>query len=100
MRDTSPPAAPRIRLRADEVVSQSLDGRTILLDLRTSLYLEVNEAGTVLLPLLEVGAATDELAQALVTRWGVHLDRARIDAAAFVTLLQGRGLLAEGRPAP
>lgn len=92
---------PPVRLRSEGIVQQRLDDRTVVLDLRSSLYLELNESATVLLDLVRAGSTPAQLAAALQDKWQVSRDVAEHDVAAFLRGLRERGLLegeAHGAP--
>lgn len=70
-------------------------GDEVVLDLKTSTYLAINETGRTLWPALQDGATLDELAVLLAERHGVGDAVARADAAAFVAALGQHDLLAD-----
>lgn len=84
----------RIRLRDDGLEWREIDGELVLLDEATSRYVAGNPAAAVLWPLLAAGTTREDLAGALVERFGIENDRARLDADAFVDGLRERGMLA------
>jgi hypothetical protein len=83
-----------LRLREDALVWREIDGELVAVDVGASTYLAANASGTVLWRLLAEGATGEQLAEALVDRFGIELERARDDADAFVGALAERGLLA------
>lgn len=84
-----------MRLRADGVTWQEIDGELVLLDLNTSTYLTTNAAGTLLAQTLADadGATEDQLVRALVREYGIDESVARADTANFLADLRDRGLL-------
>lgn len=80
-------------LRRDDLLQQETDGQVVLLDLRTSTYLLVNETGTVLLPLLLRGADRTELLDVLLETFDVAADRAEADLEVFLAELRGLDLV-------
>lgn len=82
-----------LRLRADDVVWEDLDGSVVALDLRASAYFTLNGSGTVLWRRVVEGTTRDELARALVDRYGLAVDHARVEVDDFLAALAGRGLL-------
>lgn len=86
---------PRFRLRSDAVAARSFGEETIVLDLRDSLYLSANPAGTVLWRRLETGATRSELVAALLSEFEVERERAAADVDAFLTDCRRRELLDE-----
>jgi hypothetical protein len=82
-----------IKLRGDEVVWQSIENQIVVLDLRTSRYLNVNGSGAVLWSRIVGGATRDELVTALVERYSVSGEQVERDVDSFVGGLAERGLL-------
>ena len=85
-----------MRLRSEKITWRMIDGETVLLDLRSSTYLRVNHTGTVLLTQLVDGCSHDELVAALEQAFALPEPQAQADVAAFVDMLDGRGLLEPG----
>lgn len=83
-----------VRLREEALVWREIDGELVAVDVGASTYLGANPSGTILWQLLADGASRQQLADALVERFGIDADRARADADAFVDSLDSRGLLA------
>jgi len=88
-------SAQLVKLRMDELTWRQVGGEVLILDAATSQYLSVNETGSTLWPLLVEGCRRADLAQALVTRFGVDEDRAAADAEMFLSSLRELGLLDE-----
>ncbi|WP_375501964.1 PqqD family protein [uncultured Jatrophihabitans sp.] len=84
-----------MRLRSDALFTTSIDGQTVILDGRTSNYLTVNSAGTIVMDLLQSEASVDELVQALVARFGITTEQASRDCTAFLGELRLNGFLVE-----
>lgn len=85
---------PRVlRLRRKDVLSEVVDGQTLLLDLRSSSYLVVNESGTALLPALLAGADRESLAVALAAKFAISAQQAEADVDRFLVELEERDLL-------
>lgn len=83
-----------MRLRDSHISWRELDGEAVVLDLETSKYLSVNSAGTVLLRRLAEGdCSRAELADVLVSEFGIPQEQANADVERFVTNLTSRGLL-------
>lgn len=96
---TSPRSAEILRLRANDVAWREIDGEVVLLDLKSSVYISVNAAGSVLWKLLAQGATWDQLRGGLVSAFGIEESRAAADVDAFVAMCRERGLLdAEAGP--
>jgi hypothetical protein len=82
-----------LRIRADELAWRELDGSAVLLDLRSSTYLEANPTATVLWRRLEQGATRAGLIDALVEEYGITVDAATADVGAFLERCRSRDLL-------
>lgn len=82
-----------MQVRSDDVSWQELDGHVVVLDLRSSVYLEINASGTVLWNLLVGGAEVDDLQVALVERYGLTSSDAAHDVARFLETMRMRDLL-------
>jgi Coenzyme PQQ synthesis protein D (PqqD) len=81
------------QLRKDDLVWRGVDDETIILDLRTSLYLSLNSAAASLWQSLEKGATERQMAESLCDKFGIAEDRARLDVKAFIACCQERDLL-------
>ena len=81
------------QLRKDDLVWRGVAEETIILDLRTSLYLSLNAAAAYLWQSLEKGATERQLADSLCVEFGITADRANEDVKAFISRCQERGLL-------
>jgi hypothetical protein len=77
----------------EDVLSRELDGEAVLLDLRSGHYFGLNATGSRVWTLLKEGKNTDDIARALVDEFDVELDRALVDARAFIDMLFERGLI-------
>jgi len=82
-----------IRLRPDALTWLEIEGEIVALDRRSSMYLSVNRTGATLWPALQEGATVDELVALLVKEFDVDTPTASNDVAAFVDVLDARGLL-------
>ena len=82
-----------LRLRADGVHWQEIDGELVALEARSSQYLAANGPGTVLWRALATGSTRSALAAKLVEQYGIELDRALADTDAFIAQLAAQGLL-------
>lgn len=78
-----------------EIIWRPVDGRVVGLDLRTSRYFSLNATAATLWEELGRGAALDQLAEVLVTRYGIEPSTAERDVDAFLTELRGNDLLEE-----
>jgi hypothetical protein len=81
------------QLRKDDLVWRGVAAETIILDLRTSLYLSLNAAAAYLWQSLEKGATEQQLTDALCAEFGIAAERANEDVRAFIGRCQERGLL-------
>jgi hypothetical protein len=82
-----------LRLRAEALAWRDVGGELVAVDTRTSLYLGGNASGLLLWEALSAGATEDELADALVARYGIDRARAAADVARFLEELRRRELL-------
>lgn len=89
---------PLLQLRTVDVAARRLADETIVLDLRSSLYLSTNAAGTVLWAELEQGTTRSRLVRALLEEFDVTGEQAARDVDAFLDDCRRRGLLAEHPP--
>jgi hypothetical protein len=71
-----------------DVLSQSVDGRVVVLNLTTGQYYGLNEIGSRIWSLLTEGSTLNQAAKTLLTEYSVVEERLRIDLLQFV-----RGLL-------
>jgi len=83
----------RIKVRDGAVLWRELDGETVLLALESSMYLTLNETGTVLWPLMVEGTTSSEMVERLVAGFDVDPRRAAADATAFVDACRAQSLL-------
>lgn len=91
----------KVRLRDADLAWREVDDVVVLLDLRTSEYLQVNSAGALLLPHLAEGADAEQLSSLLVQEFGIERARADEDVTTFLDDLAQAGLLeASGVSAP
>ena len=84
-----------MKLREAGLTWHAADDEVIVLDLDGSVYLRLNGSGRVLWELLTEPRSADDLATALVDRFGIDRERADADVADFVADLARRGLLAD-----
>ena len=73
-----------LRLREDGIAWREVDGETLLLDLRTSMYLTVNESAAVLWKRLAEGTTREAMVDALVAEFGITAERAGADVDAVL----------------
>lgn len=84
-----------LRLRQEAIEWRDVDGEIVVLDLRTSLYLAVNETGARLWHTIASGATPASLIAVLVGEYGLDEFRARADVEAFLDDLRKQDLLEE-----
>ncbi len=75
---------------------QSVSGEVVALDLGSSAYLSVNDTGSVLWPLVVAGTTESRLVDEVVARFGIDVEQARRDVAAFVEGLRSFSLVEAG----
>ena len=82
-----------LRLRDSDLVWREVDGEVIVLHKGSWAYLSVNGSGAALWERLAAGATADELAQLLISRFGIDGGRAAGDVERFVSELDRYGLV-------
>lgn len=82
-----------MRLRTTDISARTIDGETILLDLRGSRYLSVAGVGTRIVELLADHRTMDDLVGAIATEYDAAPAVIRSDAEHFIGRLRGAGLL-------
>ena len=80
------------RLRQDAIWREA-DGEVIAIDERLTNYVSTNSAGALLWKQLADGATPDELADRLVSTYGIERERAERDVGAFLADLDAQGFL-------
>lgn len=81
------------RLRSDDLTWRVLNDEIVILDLRTSSYLSVNNTGKIMWELLVEGAREEQLVRTLIDQFEVAEETARGDVGAFLSLCSDRDLL-------
>jgi hypothetical protein len=80
-------------LRGQGVAWTDVDGEIVALDEEAAVYLAANQTGALLWRALADGATRESLADTLVRRYGIPLERAQADTDAFLGALRERALL-------
>jgi Coenzyme PQQ synthesis protein D (PqqD) len=80
-------------LRSDGMTWRALDDQIVVLDLETSLYLNVTGSGAVVWPLLAAGTTVDAMVGAVLEVYDIDAETARGDIVAFLDDLRERKLL-------
>lgn len=83
----------QLRLQKQRLEWREVDEEVIALEQRESVYLAANASATLLWRALDRGASEQELAELLVSEYGITSEQATADVAAFVKDLDTRGLL-------
>jgi hypothetical protein len=83
----------RIRLRDKDLAWRALENEVVVLDLRTSMYLSVNQTGALLWTRLVNGATEEELVSVLLDAFDVGQERAHADVAGFLAICTDRNWL-------
>ena len=83
----------QMRVRRDDLVWQQLDDEVVVLNLRTSQYLRINETGVFLWRLLEQGMSLEGLAGALTDEYEIDETTAARDVQSLLETLDEHGLL-------
>jgi hypothetical protein len=82
-----------MRLRTADVAARTIDGETILLDLRGSRYLSVTGVGTRIVELLATETTLDDLVTTIADEYDSDPEVIRSDAHRFLGKLSAAGLL-------
>lgn len=78
----------------ENVLSKTLAGEEVLLDVHTGNYFGMNETGTFLWSKIKIGTTSSELIQALSDDYGLSKDAAKIDVEDFLATLRSDRLIA------
>jgi hypothetical protein len=95
MTDPSSRQEPSLRLRAGELASRQFEDETVVLDLKSSMYLSTNAAGTLIWQALERGTTRTQLVELLLREFDVERAQAEADVDAFLSECRKRKLLSE-----
>ncbi len=82
-----------MKLRSDDLVWQKVDSDVVVLDLRTSIYFRINGSGAALWEQLAADVTNSDLEKTLVATYGISVERAATDVAAFLDDARERGFL-------
>ncbi len=82
-----------MRLRTADVAARTIDGETIILDLRASRYLSVTGVGTRIVELLAAETTLEDLVTTIADEYDSGPEIIRTDAQRFLTKLRAAGLL-------
>jgi hypothetical protein len=86
-------ASMTVRLREGDLAWHTVRGELLAADMRAEMYLKGNRAASTLWELLERGATREELAERLVTEFGIEHEHALSDVDSFLEELRVAGLL-------
>ena len=86
---------PTYKTNDAKVISEMLDGETILINLETGNYYSMNDSGSAVWSLLKAGATADRLRATLLRRFTVEEKVAARDAAVFLAGLIKDELIVE-----
>jgi hypothetical protein len=95
-RTPSEPPAAELVLDEDSLMWREVEDEVIVLDKRTWTYMGINGSGAVLWKEMAQGATAEQLVACLRATYGVGETEALRDVDAFVELLRGHRLLADG----
>ena len=84
-----------MRARTEGVTWRTVDAQAVILDLEDSCYLRLNPAGAILWERLQNECTEDDLAEVLVSEFGIGREQADHDARQFVAAVAENNLLAE-----
>jgi hypothetical protein len=85
----------QLALRTDDLYWREVDDEIVVLEVRTSTYLSVNNSGVLLWRILARGATREEAISALVEAYGIDTGSAAADVDRFVDQMRAAGLLAD-----
>jgi hypothetical protein len=85
----------RLKLNDRELSWLPVDEQIVVLDLRSSRYMSLNDSAARLWSILAGGGTFADLVAALQQAYGIDQERAAGDTAAFLDGLRDRGLLDE-----
>jgi hypothetical protein len=85
-----------LKLREDTIRWKEIDGETVLLDLRTSMYLSVNPSATLLWRRLAEGTTREQLIDELAEAYALDRQQAAEDVDLFLADCAARGLVDDG----
>lgn len=83
------------RLRLQDLEWREIEGEIVILDLKSSSYMAVNNTGRVIWKALTSGATRDQLVAELIGRFSVHEEAAKRDVDEFLESLEDADLLHE-----
>ncbi len=84
----------RTKLRiSEEVVSQEIDGETILLDMHGEFYFSLNEVGTRIWQLLQEPCTLERIFAKMITEYNVEAEHLRNDLDDLLDQLLAAGLV-------
>ncbi len=78
---------------SSEVLSQEVNGETVLLDLQGECYFSLNEVGTRIWQLLQGGSSVGEALDALSDEYDVSREQLEIDVGELLDKLSEAGLV-------
>ena len=82
-----------LRLRSQDLEWREIEGEVVVLDLRTSTYMAVNNTGYVLWKALAAGAARSQLVSELTEKFNLEAETAERDVDDFVDSLRRAHIL-------
>ena len=82
-----------MHLRDEGLTWQDLDGQVVVLDLRSSSYLELNSSASILFLQLSEGGSQESLVAALISAYRLDEDTADRDVRAFLEVMAQHDLL-------
>jgi hypothetical protein len=88
-----------MRIPADRVVSEVIDGEVVAIDLESGRYYSLEGAAARAWEAIQAGADLGGVVAAVASEAGIAADDARPDVAAFLAELEAEGLLLSGNGA-
>jgi hypothetical protein len=84
-----------LRVNAPQVISETIDGETIAIDLTTGTYYSLGGSGVEVWQLLEAGRPLDAVVDEVAACYGRRAEELRGDLVGFVEELRREGLVAD-----
>jgi hypothetical protein len=86
----------RVRIQ-DDVLFQELQGEAVLLNLKTGVYLGLDQIGTRIWQILQEDGALSRVMEVILQEYDVTPERLTQDLLDLINQMQEQGLLAEAR---
>ncbi len=81
--------------KSQHCIDRSIDGETVLLDLKTGIYYSLNEVGSAVWRILQSGATAAEIAEIVSSDYDVEPNTVRADINELLNDLASEKLISE-----